>query len=282
MKPRIDSKLQTHRSSWFTAAQCQAYYGVPYQFREIQIHWWDDPARKPSHDGVVNYQANKTGGSVNYVASAGRVTFMVPEEHCAFTTQGGNPYGIKIECAPYGTDADYQTIAWLVADIWKRRGYMPLVPHNKYFNTACPGTLDLGRIEREAKAILNGGDDMTKVTTGLNRIIHTEMEGWPYHETHAGKYDSQIIAAWNGKDLEEMIWSKWNKPANAAWRENRVKALAAYPSLKASVEQLSSSIKQKDVVIADQAKEIESLRAQVGDNSKWETLKALVRELVGR
>lgn len=158
MPPKINTVAPKYRSSWFTAAQCRSYYGVPYQFREIQIHWWGDPATKPLHDGVVNYIANKTGGSVNYVASGGRVTRMVSEQDCALTTQNGNPYGIKIECSPYGTDTDYQTIGWLVADIRKRYGNIPLVPHKKYWNTACPGTLSLDRINKEAAKFLQGGD----------------------------------------------------------------------------------------------------------------------------
>ena len=50
----------------------------------------------------------------------------------------------------------------------------------------------------------------TKVDTALNRIIHTELEGWGLTATHAGKNDAQITAAWNGKNLSDMIWSKWN------------------------------------------------------------------------
>lgn len=158
MNPQISQVDRLHRTSWYSPAQCLSYYKVPYQFREIQIHWWDDPAKKPTHDGIVNYIKNKTGSSVNYVASAGRVTKMVPEENCAITTHSGNPYGIKIECSPYGTDADYQTIAWLIADIWKRRGKLPLKPHRLYWNTTCPGTLDLARMDKEATLILEGED----------------------------------------------------------------------------------------------------------------------------
>lgn len=139
-----------HRSSWFSPEQCKQYYGKPYKPIELHIHWWDDPSKKPSHDGVVAYIKKKTGGSVNYVVSAGKVTCMVAEENCALTTQSGNPYGIKLECSPYGTDEDYRTIGQLVADIQRRRGRLPLVPHKRYYNTSCPGTLNLARIQAEA------------------------------------------------------------------------------------------------------------------------------------
>lgn len=147
------------RHLYMSPAECQRFYRVPYQFREIQIHWWDSPAKGPTHDGIVSYGKRRPEGSVNYIVSGGRITMMVPEEMCAITSQNGNPYGIKLECSPYGTDADYQTIAWMVADIWKRRGRLPLVPHKKYWNTACPGSLDLGRIEREAEQIFKGGSE---------------------------------------------------------------------------------------------------------------------------
>lgn len=41
------------------------------------------------------------------------------------------------------------------------------------------------------------------------------------------------------------------------------------------------TISEQASVIKAQKAEIEALKAQVGDNSKWETLKALIRELIG-
>lgn len=173
MNPSI-AVVPAPRNLYMSPAQCQAYYGKPYRISEIQIHWWDSPTAKPTHDGIVSYGLRRAEGSVNYVASAGRVTKMVEENMCAITTQGGNPYGLKIECSPYGTDGDYQTIAWLVADIWKRYGRLPLVPHKKYWNTACPGTLDLGRIEREAVVIYQGGSEPM--------ISNTDNEYWRWNK----------------------------------------------------------------------------------------------------
>ena len=48
-----------------------------------------------------------------------------------------------------------------------------------------------------------------------------------------------------------------------------------------SIVELNKIIEIKDAEIERQAKEIEALKAQVGDNTKWETLKALLRELLG-
>lgn len=191
-----------HRSSWFSPQQCKDYYKVPYQFREIQIHWWDNPSQKPSHDGVVAYIKKKTGGSVNYVVSAGKITRMVTEENCALTTQNGNPYGIKLECSPYGTDEDYRTIGWLVADIQRRRGRLPLVPHKKYWNTTCPGTLNLARIQAEADKFnkedismlekFNEGDrkNINEYFYGEDRGRFKNVVGKPWKEAMYGVFES--------------------------------------------------------------------------------------------
>jgi hypothetical protein len=45
---------------------------------------------------------------------------------------------------------------------------------------------------------------------------------------------------------------------------------------------IEKQVKDQQTEITGLQKQVESLKAQVGDNSKWETLKALVRELVGK
>lgn len=95
----------------------------------------------------------------------------------------------------------------------------------------------LQRIDVSVGQELN--EDMrTKVTTAVNRIIHTEMEGWPYQETHAGKFDKQLEAAWNGRDLEEMIWSKWNQ--DGAFREARERNRLFYEKYASVIDELGS------------------------------------------
>lgn len=277
----LDTRAQVHRSSWMTPAECLAYYKVRYQFREIQIHWWNDPSTKPTHQGVVDYIANKTGGSVNYVASAGRVTTMIPEENCALTTQGGNPYGVKIECSPYGTAEDYETIGWLIAQIWKRRGKLPLVPHKKYWSTACPGTLDLNRMAQVAEKYYKGEGMIDANSTNLLRIVHSEVGGWDFQKTHNGEYDKIFHSAWDGKDEDAFVYAQWIDKNAQATRAFKYEAMTKYPEAKRSVEALTKVVETKDQTISAQQKEIESLKSQVGDNSKWETLKALLRELLG-
>lgn len=64
--------------------------------------------------------------------------------------------------------------------------------------------------------------------------------------------------------------------------------IAVYDALKKGNVDIANKLAEqvkivgiKDNEITRLSKENESLKAQVGDNSKWETLKALIRELVG-
>jgi len=208
---KLDNVPQLHRTSWFTPAECLAYYKKPYIFQEIQIHWWDDPSKKPTHDGVVSYTKNKKGGSVNYVASAGRVTLMVPEKNCALTTQNGNPFGIKIECSPYGTDGDYKTIGELVANIRKTYGNLPLVPHSKYWNTACPGTLSLTRIDQEANNFI--GDTMPNSSQA---IVDATTVALMYNIGLRRDASTGEINGSAGMTVEQLARSIWGSPEWAA------------------------------------------------------------------
>lgn len=52
--------------------------GRPYGIACIVIHWWDDPAKHPTFNGVISTLCSKSrGASANYVAEAGRVACIV-------------------------------------------------------------------------------------------------------------------------------------------------------------------------------------------------------------
>ncbi len=124
------------------------------------------------------------------------------------------------------------------------------------------------------------GDEMIDAnSTNLLRIVHSEVGGWDFVKTHKGDYDAQFHAAWNGKDEDTFVYAQWL--AGGDFRARRIEAMNSYPDAKRQVTTLTAAVAQKEKTINDQAKEIESLKAQVGDNSKWETLKALLRELLG-
>ncbi|MFC0673562.1 peptidoglycan recognition protein family protein [Brachybacterium hainanense] len=126
----------------------------------IVIHHWDDPRKHPTFGGVVSWFMNSRAKvSAHYVVESGRVARMVPEDQRAWHAKGGNSKYLGIECNPRQSDADYETIGALVADIWRRHGVLPLIRHRavKGSSTDCPGTYDLARIEAIARRHLGGG-----------------------------------------------------------------------------------------------------------------------------
>ena len=110
---------------------------------------------------------------------------------------------------------------------------------------------------------LKGGSMATKVTKETLRMIHSEMEGWPYQDVHAGKYDAQFWGSWGGQDLEACMWEKWNK--NGAYRNEREAALDYWRNKKKGVE---DQVKSQQDQITKQAAEITSLKAQIVELGK--------------
>ena len=102
-----------------------------------------------------------------------------------------------------------------------------------------------------------GGVSMADiVTTDELRIIHSEMEGWPLHETHQGKFDGQFNASWGGQPLRTVLWDKWNK--NDGWRVTRQNALAYYGT-KAANDALVADLRKQ---LADTTKQYQDLLAK--------------------
>jgi hypothetical protein len=97
------------------------------------------------------------------------------------------------------------------------------------------------------------------------------------------------------KNAEEVDTNEWlrrqlDDPRTFEFADKANKAIDDVESLKTQVNDLKQQYSNlkiefdrtsniKDGVISSQQKEIESLKAQTGDNSKWETFKALIREL---
>lgn len=133
--------------------------GRPDGITGITIHWWDEPAKHPTFDGVVNTfvtGARKT--SAHYVAEAGKVACLVDPDNRAWAcgdgvnvNSGGNDKSISIECNPRQSDGDYDTIAQLIADLRSTYGDLPLYPHRHWSSTNCPGSYDLNRLDRLAR-----------------------------------------------------------------------------------------------------------------------------------
>lgn len=143
-------------------SQTQAAYGVPRVVRKIIIHWI--VGNLASADAA--FQSPARQASAHYGVEEDTIYQWVHEHDTAW--HAGNQInaqsiGIENSAAPGrpASDRTYATLAALVADICKRYGLNPFTdiePHNKYYATQCPGTMDLQRIAREASAIMLGGE----------------------------------------------------------------------------------------------------------------------------
>lgn len=127
----------------------------------ILIHWWGDPAQNPTLEGVVNHLKNPAPGgdpkkavSAHYVVSDETTVQLAEETDRPWHALQANDFAIGIELNPNTPGNTYKTVGELVREIRKRRGNLPLRPHSYYVKTQCPGTIDLARIDKEAK----GGD----------------------------------------------------------------------------------------------------------------------------
>ena len=131
----------------------------------IVIHWWNDPAKKPTAGGVVSWLCNpKSRVSAHYVITGTNreVYHLVDNKNTAWHARNANPFSLGLELDPRQRDEDYDVAAEVIANIWKHYGKkLPLEPHNKYVkDTRCPGTYDLSRLQREAEAKM--GKDTTE------------------------------------------------------------------------------------------------------------------------
>lgn len=137
------------------AGEAQATWGRPRTIEKISIHWWDDPARNPSFEGVIATLCNPARqASAHFVATGTgrRVACLVDLPDASWATNNANPYTISIECDPRCRDEDYDVVAELVAELRKEYGDLPLIGHRDVVPTRCPGDWNLARLDQEARA----------------------------------------------------------------------------------------------------------------------------------
>jgi hypothetical protein len=135
------------------AASVPQVFGRARTIDGIVIHHWGLTGQ--THDGVVNFFVNGPGQtSAHFVVSAGRIDCIVSPLDAAWHSGNavGNATTIGIECRPEATDADYATVAELVAWLRSEYGNLPLTPHRQWQSTACPGVWNLDRINALAAA----------------------------------------------------------------------------------------------------------------------------------
>ena len=143
------------KTGYHTPAEAKRYYGR-YARDGVTVHWWGDPKLNPdsAHNNIVNYILGKSRagtGSVNYVLSNTKITQLVHPDNVAWASQSGNPVTVSIEFSPHLNAEGYKKAGWLIWQLEKRyKKGLKLYPHKYWFATACPGTLDLNRMRREA------------------------------------------------------------------------------------------------------------------------------------
>jgi len=154
------------------AAYVPQVFGRARTIDGIVIHHWGSLGQ--THDGVVNFFVNGPGTtSAHFVVSAGRIDCLVSPLDAAWHSGNavGNATTIGIECRPEATDADYATVAELVAWLRSEYGDLPLTPHRQWQSTACPGVWNLDRID----ALAGSAAITTQSTTPAQKRIFQHM-----------------------------------------------------------------------------------------------------------
>lgn len=145
---------QYNSPNYTPANRVQATWGRPRTIEAIAIHWWDDPAKNPSFEGVIATLTNPNRGASAHIVATGtgrRAACLVNLTDASWATNSANPYTISIECDPRCRDEDYDVIGEVIAQLRSIYGNLPLVPHKQFASTACPGNYDLARLDREAR-----------------------------------------------------------------------------------------------------------------------------------
>lgn len=153
-------------NGYHTPAQARAYYGR-YSREGFTVHWWNTRDKVANtvagHDQTVNYIYNKSvagTGSVNYVVSDFKITYMVSPDNVAWASQSGNPTTISCEFSPHLSAEGYKKAGWLIDQLEQRYGHkLTLYPHKHWYATACPGDLDINRMRAEADKWKRGDYD---------------------------------------------------------------------------------------------------------------------------
>ena len=108
----------------------------------IVIHHWG--ADSSTFDGTIAWLCNGNRSdptSAHFVVEAGRVACIVDWCDCAWHAGDKyvNQHSIGIECCPLCRQGDMQTVAEVIAMLWKEYGKLPLCGHKDIVSTTCPG-----------------------------------------------------------------------------------------------------------------------------------------------
>jgi len=178
----------------------------------ITIHWWGNKGQK--FDTVRDFLCtNNSPTSAHYVVQDGLVACIVSPDDCAFHAGNaeGNSHSIGIECRPEATDGDYATIAELIRYLRGIYGDIPLVPHNSWYSTACPGDYDLARLDSLAR----GASTISVQSASIQEEDMPSAQEiaaavWGFSNKDLDARDMRQIVADIPKDLPVAVWSYAN------------------------------------------------------------------------
>ena len=83
---------------------------------------------------------------------------------------------------------------------------------------------------------------ITDKDTDLLRIGHSEIGGWDFDPTHAGRNDAAFMATWRGKTWREFLKTQWVN--GAPFRAERLKEMREYRALSESAVSMASQVSQ--------------------------------------
>ena len=126
-------------TSWNAASFTEANRTIA-DIDTIVIHHWG--ADGQNFDDVCRFFQGGPGTSAHYVVEAGKCAQLVEIKDIAWHAGNweANARSIGIECRPEMSDADFETLAQVIADIETYYGKSFYIHgHKDYYNTACPG-----------------------------------------------------------------------------------------------------------------------------------------------
>jgi N-acetylmuramoyl-L-alanine amidase len=202
--------------------QVPAVFGHARVVSAITIHHWG--ADGQDFDTVERFLCgNNVPTSAHYVVQGGLVSCIVSPDDAAW--HSGNAFGnattVGLELKPEADDETYRTAGELIAFIRSIYGDIPLVGHNHWKATACPGRYDLARLDREARGVAAAPAPVAPQSTPAP--AGTAYEADPHWVVEPGETLGQVakhygvtvtkIAAYNGiKDKNNITVGEWIWP----------------------------------------------------------------------
>lgn len=192
----------------------------------IIVHWWNAPGQGDTFESTIRvFQNPERGASAHFVLEGGRVACVVSLDDTAWHAGnfGMNQKSIGIECNPRCSAGDRETLAQLIADIWKEYGReLPVIGHRDVVATQCPGTYYgfLPDIIVRAKHYYMGGaspaeqeeEDMPQFTDAEAAWLKDLYK----------KHTATTASAWAKDDLKEAVEAgitTGERPQDVATRE---------------------------------------------------------------